>query len=299
MILLIIVLMHCLEPTISRADKIHLKSGDILEGTIRRKTADLILFEHGDLGEIWISQDRVARVEIEDVKDPNKPQGFFRKMRYWGWSSTFDFSIDNSYGNTDEQSNRFAYTLDRRNERLELDFDASYYYKVKEGNVTDNKFAFGGTRRWLQARGVSYWFLNGRYDYDEFKSWLSRASGHLGPGFSLIKNDVVELSGDIGAGARKEWGSINDQWKFEGLAGVRFGWEISGRQNLDLDVAYMPVFTNFDDYRTRSSLNWRLRIDREATLSLLVGILHEYQSIVDPGIKQYDLRNYIGLQFAF
>lgn len=283
----------------AQADKIHLKSGDILEGTVKRRTSNLILFDHGDLGEIWISGERVEKIEMEEITDPNKPQGFFRKMRYRGWSSTFDFSIDNSFGNTDEQSNRFAYTLNRRSERVEFDLDSSYYYKVKRATVTDNKFTLGSAQRWLKAEKASYWFLNGRYDYDEFKSWRSRAAIHFGPGYSLVKNDAVQLSGDIGAGTRKEWGSINDKWKFEGLSGVRFTWKITGRQSLDLDVTYMPVITKFSDFRTRSSFNWRLNLDRNSTWNILLGMLHEYQSVVDPGITKTDLRTYIGLQVAF
>ncbi len=283
----------------AQADKIHLKSGDILEGTVKRRTSSLILFDHGDLGEIWISSERIDKIEMEEITDPNKPRGLFRKMRLRGWSSTFDFSIDNSFGNTDEQSNRFAYTLNRRSEKVEFDLDSSYYHKVKSATVTDNKFTLGSTQRWLKEKRASYWFLNGRYDYDEFKSWRSRAAIHFGPGYSLVKNEDIELSGDIGAGTRKEWGSINDKWKFEGLTGVRFAWKITGRQSLDLGVTYMPVITNFSDYRTRSSFNWRLNLDRSATWNILLGMLHEYQSIVDPDITQQDMRTYVGLQVAF
>ncbi|MFC1652323.1 YdiY family protein [Planctomycetota bacterium] len=289
----------CLTTTNSYADKIHLKSGDVLEGLVKRKTSDLILFEHGDLGEIWISQDRVDRIEMEEIADPNKPRGFFRKLRYHGWSSTFDLSIDNSFGNTDEQSNRLAYTLNRRVEKNEFDLDMSYYNKVKNSQVTDNKYTLGGAHRWLKVHRAAYWFLNARYDYDEFKSWQSRASLHVGPGYSLVKNDVVDLRGELGAGTRKEWGSINDAGKFEGLFGIIFGWEIMQGQSLDLAVSYMPVYTNFSDYRTRASLNWRLNLNKEATWSILLGMLHEYQSVVDPGIKETDMRTYLGLQVAF
>lgn len=283
----------------AQADKIHLKSGDVLDGVVKRKTSDLILFEHGDLGEIWISRDRIDSIKMEEITDPNKPIGFFRKLRYHGWASTFDLSIDNSFGNTDEQSNRLAYTLNRRVEKNEFDLDMSYYHKVKNSQVTDNKYTIGGAHRWLKVGKAAYWFLNARYDYDEFKSWQSRVSLHLGPGYSLVKNDVVDLKGELGAGTRKEWGSINDNAKLEGLLAILFGWKIMQGQSLDLSASYMPVYTNFSDYRTRVSLNWRLNLNKEATWGILLGTLYEYQSIVDPGINQNDLRNYLGLQVSF
>jgi hypothetical protein len=292
-------LLLCLAATSIRADKIHLKSGDVLEGTVKRKGSDLILFDHGDLGEIWISRSRVDKIVMERIEDPNKPRGFIRKLRYGGWASTFDLSIDNSFGNTDEQSNRLAYALNRRTEKNEFDLDMSYYNKLKRSKVTDNKYTLGSAHRWLKVGRSAFWFLNGRYDYDEFKSWRSRAALHFGPGYSLVKNDKVELRTGLGAGARKEWGSVNDNTKFEGYFGFMFDWKIVQGQSLNLDVTYLPVYTNFADYRTRTSFNWRLNLNKQATWSVLLGILHEYQSVVDPGISQHDLRNYLGLQVAF
>lgn len=53
------------------------------------------------------------------------------------------------------------------------------------------------------------------------------------------------------------------------------------------------------DFRARASLYWRLVVSREAKLSLLLGLLNEYQSIVDPGVDRNDLRMFAGLQVAF
>ena len=60
--------------------------------------------------------------------------------------------------------------------------------------------------------GGSPWsvFVDGRYDYDEFKSWLHRVNGHAGLGYQLINNDTFKLKLRGGAGASKEWGSDND-----------------------------------------------------------------------------------------
>ncbi|MFC1765223.1 DUF481 domain-containing protein [Planctomycetota bacterium] len=281
-------------------DEIHLKNGDILEGTVKRRTTDLVLFEHGDLGDIWISRQRVVKIVISRDGDPNSlPKGFFPKLKYWGWENTFDFSIDNSFGNTDEQSNRFAYAAKRSTEKGRLDIDSSYYYKIKSGKNTDNKWTLGSTYRWLKSDTGAYWFAMGRYDYDEFKSWIHRGSTHTGPGYFLVDSNSVTLTADAGLGARKESGSFNDNWKFEGTTGFDFLWRITGRQTFDLGMHYTPVLTDTADYRTRTSMNWRISVDREANLSLLMGILHEYQSVVDPDVKKDDLRMFLGLQFSF
>jgi hypothetical protein len=59
------------------------------------------------------------------------------------------------------------------------------------------------------------------------------------------------------------------------------------------------VLDDLDDYRTRSTGNWRYALSDDLHLSLLVGYSWELQSIVDPGDEHYDLRFFIGVQYAF
>ena len=74
---------------------------------------------------------------------------------------------------------------------------------------------------------------------------------------------------------------------------------IAERQSFDLAAYIAPVLSDFDDYRTRLTMNWRYRLDQESRLHLLIGVLDEYQSVVDPGNDKNDLRVYSGIQFGF
>ncbi|MHC4693133.1 MAG: DUF481 domain-containing protein [Planctomycetota bacterium] len=215
------------------------------------------------------------------------------------WSFAADFSIDSSTGNTEETTNRFGAHIKRVLPRERLSVDMTYYHKESEGSTTDNKFTAGAIHDWLNLGSRWFFFTAGRYDYDEFESWEQRANAQAGPGYNLFTSDDMLLDFRLGAGGRKEWGSENSDLKFEGLAGIDFKWKMTNRQNVEASAWYFPVITDFDDYRTRSTLNWRYRLAKESNISLLLGLLHEHQSIVNPGLEDTDTRVTAGLQIDF
>jgi hypothetical protein len=103
----------------------------------------------------------------------------------------------------------------------------------------------------------------------------------------------------LGAGGRKEWDSQNSHLKFEGLVGIDFEWDLTEKQSIETGIWFFPVITDFDDYRTRSHLNWRYKLSKESDISLLLGVLNETQSIVDPGDDESDTRVFTGIQLGF
>ncbi|MHC4784441.1 MAG: DUF481 domain-containing protein, partial [Planctomycetota bacterium] len=81
--------------------------------------------------------------------------------------------------------------------------------------------------------------------------------------------------------------------------GLDTEYKINERQSLDFDITYFVDVEEFEDYRTRSTGNWRYAISNDMRLSLLVGYSWEYQNIADPGDKRYDFRFFVGIQYAF
>jgi putative salt-induced outer membrane protein YdiY len=215
------------------------------------------------------------------------------------WSFAADFSINTSSGETEEETTRFGAHIERTLPRERLAVDMSYYHKTSIGQVTDNKFTLGAVHDWLNPGSRWFFFTAARYDYDEFESWEQRGNIQVGPGYNLIKSDDVLLDFRLGAGGRREWGSLNSDLKFEGVAGLDFKWRLTEKQNFETSVWLFPVLTDFDDYRTRTTLNWRYRLAKEMNLSLIVGVLHEYQSIVDPGAEESETRVFTGIRVEF
>jgi hypothetical protein len=68
---------------------------------------------------------------------------------------------------------------------------------------------------------------------------------------------------------------------------------------LDVDVQYFPLLSDFNDYRLRSTGTWRYALTEGQNLAIVIGYLVEYQSIVDPGKETTDLRIWIGIQYSF
>jgi putative salt-induced outer membrane protein YdiY len=287
-----------------------------------------ITIVHDVLGGITIRSDRTTstgtgepKAESPEVKIPSgkkgTPQRTEEKEDIWfepeferlnalvsglkkrKWSLALNFSIDTVSGEDEESTTRFGAHVKRKLPRERLAIDLSYYNKVSYGDVTDNKLTVGGVQDWLNPGSRWFFFGAGRYDFDEFESWNQRANLQAGPGYNLIKSDDKLLNLRFGAGGRKEWGSLNNDLKFEGLTGVDFTWELTEKQTFDSSVWYFPVLTGTEDYRTRSTLNWRYQLSKELNLSLLLGLLHEYQSIVDPGRENSETRTYVGLQMEF
>ena len=304
------------------ADELALVGGDVLHGKVIEQSDIAIVLEHSDLGRIEISRERIKSVTLDapgtgEAETQQQEAGgktekgvwfepefrrmnaFASRMKKKGWSLSADISLDNSSGNTDEQSLRIGLGAKRVLEDRRLAMDLSYFNKVSEGTATDNKASFGITRDWLKPESRWFYFLMGRFDYDEFESWQERAAGHVGPGYNLIKSDKLTLDLRAGAGARKEWGSENDDVRPEGLGGVELSWKITERQSLNASSFIYPVLSDTDDYRTRTSMDWRFLLEKESKMSFLVGLLHEYQSIVDPDKERNDLRIYTGIRYEF
>jgi putative salt-induced outer membrane protein YdiY len=313
------------------ADEIVLVGGDIIHGKIIGQSDLAVVLEHEDLGRIEISRDRIKsmtfdspetgeaqepskeadiktqqQTEAEEIEETSWLDRRFKKIDAWssemkkkGWSFSADLSLDDSSGNTDERSMRIGVKAKRELEDRRFKMDISYFNKVSESDTTDNKASLGIARDWLKPESPWFFFLMGRFDYDEFESWDERAAGHAGPGYHLIADDKVTLDLRVGAGARKEWGSENDNVRAEGAGGLALNWKITERQSLNASSFIYPVLSDTDDYRTRSSMDWRFLLHKESKVSLLVGLLHEYQSIVDPGKDRNDLRIYTGIRYEF
>ena len=288
-----------------------LAGGDTIEGRLVERTDMAIVLEHPTLGRLEIPRERIDSFKVKEPEfkkeekvgwaDPQlrKLAAKTSRLKEKGWGASIDLSMHSSTGNTQEQSTRFGGHVKRELIDTRSTLDTSYYHKIKEGEITDNKFTLGYSHDWLDPESIWFYFMSGRFDYDEFESWQKRANGQVGPGYHLIKTDDINLDIRLGLGARKEWGSQNNNPKFEGLIGADFEWEITDTQIFTLSPHFFPVVGDLDDYRARVAGEWRFLFDKDMNLSFLIGTLYEYQSVVDPGKEHGDLRVYLGLQFGF
>ena len=292
--------------------KVELAGGDTIEGKLVERSDYAIILEHPNLGRIEIPRARIDSLKIKEPDfvredeetgwfDPElrKLAGKTSRLKEKGWTASVDLSIDTSSGNTDEQATRLGSHVRRKLIDRRTATDLSYYRKVSENDLTDNKLTLGYVRDWLYPKSEWFCFLLGRFDYDEFESWQKRVNAQAGPGYHLFKSDDLNLDIRLGLGPRKEWGSENNNWKAEGLIGADFNWDISQKQRCTFAPYFFPVVGDLDDYRARISGEWRFLFDKDMNLSFLIGTLYEYTSIVDMDKDHGDLRTYLGLRFGF
>ncbi len=314
-------LVMCLLPAgLAGADRVECVNGDVLIGTVVAQDEKVVVLEHDVLGRLELPLDQVTTVTIDtpdgampetvpaEVEPPGTPaetplaetpadaETIKKEIDYWDLA--IDLAANTTTGNTDEQTLRFGLTASRITERTRLGIDSSYYWKATDSRTTDNKATLGVRNDWLIPESKWFFFTSGRLDYDQFESWEQRLNFQVGPGYQLIESDDLELDLLGGLGARKEFGSLNDDWKFEGLLGLDLRWQATGRQTVTFNFTYFPT-TDADDYRARSTAQWRYALDEDYALSLIIGYLLEYQSIVDPGDEKTDFRFWVGLQFGF
>jgi len=291
---------------------VELAGGDTIEGKLIERSNYAIVLEHPNLGRIEIPRERIDSLKIKEPEfaKKNEETGWFdpqlrklsgrtSRLKEKGWTVSIDLSMNTTSGNNEEQSTRFGshtkrILIDRRSAS-----DLSYYRKVSDNELTDNKLTIGTSRDWLYPGSAWFCYLMGRFDYDEFESWHQRVNGQAGPGYHLFERDDLKLDIRLGLGPRKEWESDNDSWKAEGLIGADFNWDISQKQTCTFSPYFFPVVDDLDDYRARVSGEWRFLFDKDMNLSFLMGTLYEFISIVDLDKDHGDLRTYLGLRYAF
>lgn len=213
------------------------------------------------------------------------------------WTLEIDLGLANVSGNTDEQVLNFGLRYNRETERHRFLADASYYLKISDDDVTDNKFTSGLRYDWRNPDSRWFAFAAGRYDFDEFESWQQRITAHAGPGYRIYRKDQFKWDVRAGLGGRREFGSNNDELRFEGLLATNLEWKPTKDFSLNFQTEYFPVLTELDDFRWRTTFGARYRLND--IVSLAFGALHEYQSIVDPGKERNDLRLTLGLGLDF
>ncbi len=272
--------------SVASADQVQLEDGDVLRGTVVEQTDTQIVLEHSVLGRLEIPRDRIKDLDIEDKKDVK-------------WDSHVNVAFNGASGNTEESSLRIGGRSRRRTPETRLRLDAAYYLSTSESRIDNNKLTVGIEHDWLLRESRWFLFADGRFDYDQFESWRQRVANHVGPGYDIIDKEGLLLDARVGVGPRKEWGSEDDDWEPEGLLGLRFDWQITRRQSFDASAAFLPVLGDFGNYRTRSAVNWAVRVFNDLDLSVTTGVSHEYQSRVDPDKDHNDLRFFTGLQFDF
>ena len=304
-----------------------LSTGDVLRGRLIQRTADFVIFEHPILGRLEIPAGEVRTLRplhVDTSPLPEKKAAVTPSPAHVTpqvgeadgpppavkrWKSRLELGFSGSAGVTDETNLRIALNTAFKEDTFRLTIDSRYLLDTSSGDRTDNKLTVGVISQWdLPASRWSY-FAQGRYDFDEFQSWEHRVTAGGGVGYVLTNVtglddagqsvDVFTLTGRLGLGGRKEFGSLDEDLQPEGIIGADLTWHISQRQNLSTQLTFFPELDDTAEFRLVTKGEWLLKLDAHEGLSFKLGIDYEHQSQTDPGISPNDVTVYGTLVLDF
>jgi len=293
----------------SGADIIVLSSGERLEVSIIETTLDSVHVTHPILGELHIATEDIKSIETTTPLQAAEPTAskveteLPQSSEKPSWNQTIKLGGGYQSGQTDNIDINTSYHADRTVNEHEVRFDVSYRLAETDKSKTANRFSSAWGNKWFHTESKWDYFTNLQFEWAEFQSWEQRLVGDIGIEFKIYqckdKEEVAELSGRLGGGFRKEFQSENDDLIPEGLLGLAYDWKLTGNQSFKADTTWFPDIQDFANYRLVSHASWNIKMTEAKNLDFSLGLQHEYDSVVDTGVKKTYLHFTAGISYSF
>ena len=206
------------------ADKVELKSGSFLTGTVKGATVDSVVFASDDLGDVTIKVANIARLDVgehvvqhHDLSEEKKAlvvsNGAYlaeSKPLAMGdvkaidpvpekWHGGIVLAYNATRGNTFENAATVLLNVNRRWEKDRFRGDFGYYYSESGSNSSD---AEKTTDKWkLELQHDHFWlaklyhYENFQWERDEIQLLDARYRVGLGAGYQWLDGRVFEWAG--------------------------------------------------------------------------------------------------------
>ena len=291
-------------PTIV-ADIVVLTSGEQLHVTILKYGKSSLQVHHKILGDFTIQTKDVASIETSTPKKDSDTPVVEKQVEEQkiSWNQEIRFGLGYQNGQKESSDISLAYHANRTKDEHKVTFDVSYRLAESDDEKTLNRFASTWGNVWFQENSRWDIFTGLQFDWAEFQSWDQRLLGDLGVQYQLFKKKMGKsefiLSTRLGSGFRQEFNSEDDDLIPEGLLGFIVDWTVSDKQSFTADSTWHPDYKDTSNYRLVNNVNWNLQLDSKNKLRFSVGLHHEYNSVVDTGIKKSDLQITAGIKYLF
>ncbi len=292
-----------------------LQNGDQLSGEVVDESEKEIILQHVVLGVLTIPKNQL-RSETPAPKTAKPPEitakstmmapkllGLFSSGFLEGWIRRLAVGIKGESGNDVSMDLSLGLDASYRDESDRLVLSAAYYYETEDKEKDTSKGHLNFVRDWLLPDSEWFYYYYFRYEYDSFKSWKNRVSLSGGTGYDFFHEENLKLSGRIGLGGSRTWGTENE-FDLEGQLGVEWLWkpEKFKNQSLSCQCIVYPVLNDLGEYRTWIQGKWKIDFDFVRGMGIELGFEHDFESRNDKSIdgeKYYDLIYYgrLGLDF--
>ena len=325
--------------SVAFADKVSLKSGSVLTGTVVSAASGEIVFKSDDLGEVKIPVENIVSLDdagkhvVQFVDNTRKTKSLSVKDGAYRadaealdmstvkaidpaeekWHGSVNGAFNAARGNTVENSWSVLATLNRRWEKDRLNAAFGYYYSEKGTAATDPEKS---TDRWeAEAQHDHFWFPavyhyeNVRYDRDTIQLLDARYRVGLGGGYQWLDGRVFESTGkwsfnqELGVNWVKEVYKNSDDDKADGFAALRYSHHLlyTPKWNEGLEAFHnAEVLPEVDDWE-----KYLIKADIGFStkliydFDLLAKIEWEFNSQPANDRKKQDVRYIVGLGYKW
>ena len=205
-----------------------------------------------------------------------------------GWKNHAEFGLDGSSGNARTLALQTGLEMTRKTDRYTLGIDFDYRKATTTGVTTEDNGRFDVNYDRLFEN--SKWSAFGKFgsEWDQFKAFDSRLNLNGGIGYHFVRTDDALLATRFGAGASKEIGAPDDDWKPEAVFGAEAEYQLNRYNKMKGKVEYFPAWEDFSDYRLVTDVAWEILLDDTDNLSLKLALTDRYDS-TPQGAKPNDV----------
>ncbi len=239
------------------ADKVELKSGSFLTGTVKSVARDTVVFASDDLGDVTIPVANIVKLDVGehvvqrlDLSETSRSLAVANGAFVVGgqpldmadvkaidpvperWHGSVTAAYTGKRGNTYEDTGAVRAEVNRKWEKDRFLARVAYDYGMNGTSTTDNKKT---TDEWeAEVKHDHFWFTK-TYTYedvlwerDTIKDLNARYTVGLGAGYQWLDDTAFEWTGrwsfnqEVGANWVKEEWVDNDDAKAGGFAAVRY-----------------------------------------------------------------------------
>ncbi len=270
-----------------QADVIKLKNGDAINAEILEEKDDVIIVKHPSLGVLEIQRSKTIEDEpqlfesLQTQMDDSEiiDSGLFGFGLLRSWERLFEIGLNGAAGATDYMKFRAAFNSKIKDEQDRWDFRSEFIFQYREQNTQQNRIYNNLIRDWFVENTKWFYFAQGGYDWDQFKTWEHRMRLSGGAGYRFIKEKDMEVNNRLGIGATYlKGGSIGDKLTVELWLGLDWIWQISEKQSLDFNNTLYPNLTQLGEYRNVTTFSWTHHLSYYKGLGLKFGVRNEYDT---------------------
>jgi putative salt-induced outer membrane protein YdiY len=273
-----------------------LANGDEITGEVVEWAVDYVEIEHPQLGRVRLSLDQL---EIDTGEPP--PPGMFGTNFLRGWIRNVNLGFNGKVGNSESTNLTAGLNFSYDDEFTRWRLRGRYFFNTSDDGDNDNNATVDLRRDWLTPESRWFGFAAFRFQFDQFESWEFRNTLTGGAGYNLLRTADKAHVLDVRAGPSftKDYaGSKNS--KGEVLLAMDYTWNFASRYGVTFsNQFFVEAVPDGGEWRNLTLGEFTMGLTERPALNLRIGFENEYETSIDPGDKNNDLKYYLALGLDF